>query len=468
MTEPRLLPPASGSVAHGGSPVLVGVVAALGLLALLCGAPAPVRHVLRQPTAAHTAAVRASGALAPPPARHPAGWRGTDSQRRRPGPATPSRTAASQESSPRSTDRRLPLAGALASLSAAVTVALGYIARRPKAQTPFAMAAATGAPTPTVSTAAMPLISGLTMECLVCGPSPSTTPADQPVVVFVHGSLHGAWCWAEHWMPFLAARGIHSVALNLRGSAGLLPTKEYNEGRKVISLKDHVQDIAEVVHRLAVAYRRPIALAGHSFGALYLMKLMERPDISAMVPSVASGEARLVGLALLCPVPPGGNGPTISRMIWGRPALAWKITWGFVAKGLLRSVGLCRDIFFDPEMPDSTVARYMAHFQRDGQYSLDLRETNANLPQLVADETRGGQAAWVGPGGLDPRSILVLGAERDVVVDREGLEEAAQFCGQTPMVLPGVAHDVMLDSQGWAKGAAALHDWLRALQARAA
>lgn len=44
-------------------------------------------------------------------------------------------------------------------------------------------------------------------------------------------------------------------------------------------------------------------------------------DISAMVPSVASGEARLVGLALLCPVPPGGNGPTISRMIWGRPAL---------------------------------------------------------------------------------------------------------------------------------------------------
>lgn len=62
--------------------------------------PAPVRHVLRQPTAAHTAAVRASGALAPPPARHPAGWRGTDSQRRRPGPATPSRTAASQVSLP--------------------------------------------------------------------------------------------------------------------------------------------------------------------------------------------------------------------------------------------------------------------------------------------------------------------------------------------------------------------------------
>ena len=43
---------------------------------------------------------------------------------------------------------------------------------------------------------------------------------------------------------------------------------------------------------------------------------------------------------------------------------------------------------------------YMQRFRRDGVYTLDLKEVNANLPVLVADASRGGQAQWIGPGGL--------------------------------------------------------------------
>ena len=106
---------------------------------------------------------------------------------------------------------------------------------------------------------------------------------------------------------------------------------------------------------------------------------------------------------------------------------------------------------------------YMQRFRRDGVYTLDLKEVNANLPVLVADASRGGQAQWIGPGGLSPQRVLVLGADADVIVDSEGLRETARFCGTDPVVLPGVCHDVMLDSERWQTGAVELHRWLAGL-----
>ena len=79
---------------------------------------------------------------------------------------------------------------------------------------------------------------GLMMKCLMCEP---VQPSVQPFVLFVHGSMHGDWCWAEHWMPFLGARGIGSAAVNLRGTEGARPPPEYNGGRKVVQLDDLVK-----------------------------------------------------------------------------------------------------------------------------------------------------------------------------------------------------------------------------------
>ncbi len=62
----------------------------------------------------------------------------------------------------------------------------------------------------------------------------------------------------------------------------------------------------------------------------------------------------------------------------------------------------------------------------------------------------------------------MLGAEADAIVDLEGLEETARFCGQpSPVLLPGAAHDVMLDGERWPLGAKELHHWLEALRTAA-
>jgi hypothetical protein len=56
---------------------------------------------------------------------------------------------------------------------------------------------------------------------------------------------------------------------------------------------------------------------------------------------------------------------------------------------------------------------------------------------------------------------LVLGGGSDVVVDLEGLQEAARFCGAEPaLVCPGLPLDLMLASQ-WEQPAARLAEWLR-------
>jgi len=97
-------------------------------------------------------------------------------------------------------------------------------------------AAPAGAPDgPAVTRSIVQLPTGLAMEVLTAGPvaagaSPSSTtttttssssPLDsllaglfgqaaaakgRPPLVFVHGSFHSAWCWAEHFMPFFAAQ----------------------------------------------------------------------------------------------------------------------------------------------------------------------------------------------------------------------------------------------------------------------
>ena len=40
---------------------------------------------------------------------------------------------------------------------------------------------------------------------------------EYPPLVFVHGSYHAAWCWAEHWLPFFSTSGYDCYAVSLIG-----------------------------------------------------------------------------------------------------------------------------------------------------------------------------------------------------------------------------------------------------------
>lgn len=58
------------------------------------------------------------------------------------------------------------------------------------------------------------LPSGLNMEVIY---HKGMQTLNRPPLVFVHGSFHAAWCWAEHWLPFFSQNGFDSYALSLLG-----------------------------------------------------------------------------------------------------------------------------------------------------------------------------------------------------------------------------------------------------------
>jgi pimeloyl-ACP methyl ester carboxylesterase len=54
---------------------------------------------------------------------------------------------------------------------------------------------------------------GLDLEVIAqCPPA----AGERTPLVFVHGSFHAAWCWAEHWLPFFSRAGFPCYALSLR------------------------------------------------------------------------------------------------------------------------------------------------------------------------------------------------------------------------------------------------------------
>lgn len=56
-------------------------------------------------------------------------------------------------------------------------------------------------------------------------------------------------------------------------------------------------------------------------------------------------------------------------------------------------------------------------------------------------------------------SILVVGAERDFIVDQEGVRETARYLGVKPVFIPGAYHDVMLGPK-WRLSADIIADWI--------
>lgn len=68
------------------------------------------------------------------------------------------------------------------------------------------------------------LPSGLKMEVIFqegqkikVSPDEKKEKSQNPPLVFVHGSFHAAWCWAEHWLPFFSQNGYDCYALSLLG-----------------------------------------------------------------------------------------------------------------------------------------------------------------------------------------------------------------------------------------------------------
>lgn len=102
-------------------------------------------------------------------------------------------------------------------------------------------------------------------------------------LLFVHGMWHGAWCWAENFLPYFAQNGYNAYALSLRGHG-------QSDGREKLrwtSLDDFVADVSQSVDQ----FEHPPVLIGHSMGGMILQKYLETHQAPAAI-LLASGPPR--------------------------------------------------------------------------------------------------------------------------------------------------------------------------------
>eukprot|EP00904_Undaria_pinnatifida_P004719 jgi/Undpi1/14248/HiC_scaffold_9.g03897.m1 len=306
------------------------------------------------------------------------------------------------------------------------------------------------------------LPSGVSMQAVCQKPSTGSPKRSKqlPPLVFIHGSYHAAWCWAEHWMSFLASKGYETYSISLRGTSGTpIPTVEGDAVGVKIKIADHVADVRSFAETVLPG-RRPVFVS-HSFGGLVVLKLMEALDKESEAAdgggdgqgseSAEAIKTKMAGVAFLCSVPPSGNGPMTKRFMKERPVMTIKLVLGFVLKMAVSWRWLARDLFFCQSLEQTALNRYMANFQADSKNGLDLNDLQ--VPMKYADNE--GRAKWL--QAAPPR--LVMGAERDRIVDEAGVKEMATFLDTEHIMLPTVPHDVMLGPD-WPVGVTRLLQWL--------
>ena len=309
------------------------------------------------------------------------------------------------------------------------------------------------------TTQTVDLSSGTLAEVMSLVPPASSSQGRSPLV-FIHGSFHSAWCWAENYFEHFESLGYPCVAISLRGTRGTFA----GDGVTKVKINDHVSDLDALLEWVVrptsdggmglggEGARQPV-LISHSFGGLAVMKLLEQDS--------ARARDRLGGVVFLCSVPPSGNGKMTMRFLRRSLRDSWKITAGLAMKKCNTDAALCRDLFFgggngavdNLGVSEGDIARYQSYFQRDVDATIDLGDLAGQLPITSADgDGRANYALVVPPS-------LVVGAIDDFIVDREGVEETAKFFGVEPVFVDS-PHDIMLTNK-WKNGADAIESWLK-------
>lgn len=244
-----------------------------------------------------------------------------------------------------------------------------------------------------------------------------------PPFLFVHGAWHGAWCWAEHFLPYVAARGHDAYALSLRGHGRSGQVRSLRR----TTLGDYLDDLAAAVERLG---RAPI-LVGHSMGGLVVQRYL-------------AGGGRASAGALLASVPPGGVLGAALRVARRHPLaflrvnLTWSL-WPMVATPALARDALLPDAFTDAEVR-----------------AVHARLQDESFPAFV-----GMLVSRVDPSRVRV-PMLVMGAGEDRIFTPAEVRATARAYGVEAEIVPGAAHDLMLDPS-WERVAARLVEWAGAL-----
>jgi pimeloyl-ACP methyl ester carboxylesterase len=225
-------------------------------------------------------------------------------------------------------------------------------------------------------------------------------------LLFVHGKWHGAWCWAEHFLPYFAEHGYASYALSLRGHG----TSEGRERLRWASIADYVSDVAQIAGQMET----PPAIIGHSMGGFITQKYLE----THTAPSAA----------LLTAIPPTGLLPSIWLIFLRHPGIVLEILFTLRFYPMIRTPALAREILFSANMPEKQVVAYHQLMQNES-FRACMDELGLNLVHTKRVKT----------------PLLVIGAENDTVITPAMVRGTARRYGTEAVIFPNMAHDVMLE-----------------------
>jgi pimeloyl-ACP methyl ester carboxylesterase len=239
-------------------------------------------------------------------------------------------------------------------------------------------------------------------------------------LLFVHGTLHTAACWDVHFLDYFAQHGYAAHALNLRGHGN-------SEGREKLRwtrIADFVEDVANAVQQLPSL---PI-LIGHSMGGFIIQKYLENHAIPAAV--------------LLSSPSPAGLLPTAIRTAWRQPWAFAKVNLTMSLKPFIATPQLVGEAFFSKDLPDELLLEYWKQTQDDSYMAfLDMVALDLPKPEKVKSP------------------LLVLGAGRDNMIGPREIEATAQAYNTQAEIIPGVAHNSMLE-RNWQFVADRILAWL--------
>jgi pimeloyl-ACP methyl ester carboxylesterase len=258
------------------------------------------------------------------------------------------------------------------------------------------------------------------LEIIEAGPPGAA--AGRPLL-FVHGAFAGAWCWSEHFLPYFAKQGFRACAVSLSGHGGS-PGRERLDW---LSIADYVRDLEQAV---SLVGGDPV-LIGHSMGGFVVQKYLER--------------AAAPGVVLMASVPPQGLLSASITLAFSNPGLFADVN-SMMHRGRASLASLQHALFASPVAPDK-LQDYYRRMQPESQRAMwDM--TFFDLPQLRRERCP---------------PMLVLGAERDILVPRSEVEQAARSYGTRAEIFPGMGHVMMLEA-GWQKVADRIIDWTRTLR----
>ncbi len=250
--------------------------------------------------------------------------------------------------------------------------------------------------------------------------------SDKPPLLFLHGMGFGAWCWEENFLPWFTRHGYPAYAMSLRGHG----QSDGADKLKWTSLDSLVDDLAEIYH----AFERPPVIIGHSMGGFIVQKFLADHDFTEGKTPPA--------VILLASLPSSGLLGIALRSMKRHPLASLKVMINGSARPLLSSPEILQDTLLSKDFPQDKALEIV---QRTGDESF-----RAFLTLMFVSSPKRKPAQ---------PPMLVISARDDAYISLADGENTAKYYHADHVVLPGLAHLVMLDSN-WEHCADEIRQWL--------